>query len=295
MRLLVVGASGFLGRNIVHFASSLGWEVQGTYWRSRGFRSWARSNGCRPVRCNLLGPRRKWSADACIFVAGTSDHMASIRDPVGDLRNNVERLVHFLDGFRGGVVLISSAAVYEGQRNLVSPQTSVRPSLPYGVSKFAAERYLAFHAQKGRIEWATTLRLYYAYGPHDSDGRFVPRLVQAARSGARQFVITASPGSLIDPLYAEDVARASVFAAFGRHAGSIFDLCGGRPRTIPRFVTEALRSQGWRMTLVVRPKHDETPLRFFSRPDEVRRALQLPPFIPFQEGLSRYISWRWGS
>src|SRR5213593_795712 len=114
MELLVVGASGFLGRNIVQLGSKQGWNVVGTYYKSKDFPRWSRRNGCEAVRWNLLERPRPWSADVAIYLAGNSDHLYSVSSPTVDLQLNTLGLVRFLEGFRGGLVFMSSAAVYEG-------------------------------------------------------------------------------------------------------------------------------------------------------------------------------------
>jgi len=294
MQLLILGASGFLGKNIVRLATQTGWETVGTFQGSRSFPKWAQKNGCRPIRYDLLTGKSKLPGDVCIYAAGNSSHLESVRNPVRDLRLNVEALARFLNTFRGGLVYISSAAVYEGHVGRVGPQECLRPTMPYAISKRTSEAYIEHHVSKGNLNWATILRLYYAYGLFDRPERLVPRLVSATQSRARKFRITSSKGTLIDPLFAEDVARAALSAATGRCANSTLDLCGGRPRPVPQFVREVIKYRGWTGSIVEVPRPDETPLRFYSSPNPARRKLNLTAFVTLENGLEKYVRWRNG-
>jgi nucleoside-diphosphate-sugar epimerase len=189
-------------------------------------------------------------------------------------------------------VFISSAAVYEGHRGIVSPSTCLHPNLPYAISKMAAERYISFRSERGALDWATVLRLYYGYGPWDRPGRLIPRLVEASHSTSGTLLITAPAGSLVDPLYSEDIARAALAAASGKGRGETLDLCGGNPRTVPSLVREAARSMGWRLSVSSAPRPSEVPLRFHSTPLKAQRTLKLPDPTPLGEGIRRYVRWK---
>lgn len=288
MKLLVVGASGFLGRNILRLASRKPWDVVGSYHESRDFPAFARRYGCTPVRHNLLARSRAWDADVCIYTAGTSDHLAASTSPVEDLQTNVEALCGLAGGFRGGLVFLGSAAVYDGHVGQVSPATPLRPTMPYAISKLACERYVDHFVASGSLEWATVLRLYYAFGPNDRPRRLIARLVRAALAGEKKFVVTAPRGGLIDPMYSEDVARAALRATKGIARGETLDLCAGQPRPVATVVRKALDAGGWRMRLISRPRPMETVMRFYSDPRHVRRALRLGSWLPFEDGVRHY-------
>ena len=50
MKLLVTGASGFLGRNVIEAARQRNWDVVGLYWKSKTFLDFATKAGCQAVR-----------------------------------------------------------------------------------------------------------------------------------------------------------------------------------------------------------------------------------------------------
>src|SRR5256712_865603 len=284
MKLLVTGASGFLGRNVIEAAHQGNWDVVGLYWKSKSFPDFAKKVGCQAVRHDLLRGQREWDADVCIYLAGNSNHSMSVRSPVSDLRLNVEALQQFMTGFHGALVLLSSAAVYDEHMGLVSPAASMNPLFPYGISKLTAERYLSYWVHKDRISWSTILRLYYAYGPHDHEQRLIPKLLRAVTGGDGTFTVTAHEGSLIDPLYSADVAAALLAAARGRARNATLDLCSGRQLTIRQLVRAVAEHLGTTLRVTAQPRIDEWPVRFYSEPDELRLKLGLKRFLSLKEG-----------
>jgi nucleoside-diphosphate-sugar epimerase len=291
MDLLVVGGSGFLGHHVIEEAARQHWNVTATFWKSDTFPTYASRFGCEAIRHDLLGPTRSWDADVCVYLAGNSDHRASLRSPIDDLRLNAEALNRFLSGFSGALVLMSSAAVYEGHTGRVSPGMRIQPRMPYAISKFASECYAWSGVERGQVPWATVLRLYYAYGPHDRANRLIPRLTKAILDGQDTFHVTSPRGSLLDPLYAEDVGRAALAAAKGRAKGRTLDLCAGQPRTVPDLVGEAASILQSRLRIHDEPRVDETPVRFHSSERGCRTSLGLDAFVSFGDGLRRYLDW----
>lgn len=291
MKLLIVGASSFLGRNVIGVADESEWDLVGTYHRSRTFRGFAAKHGCEAVQVDLMAPSRSWEADVCIYLAGNPDHRASMVSPANDLQHNAEALARFLEGFHGGFVLMSSAAVYDGHSGKVTPKARLDPRWPYAISKFTGEQYVRWYASTGSLRWATILRLYYAYGPYDRATRLVPRILEVVKTKRREFVVTSPRGSLLDPLFAEDAARAALAAARGQAMGACLDLCGGHPQGVHAFVQEVLRILDAPIDVVDKPREDERPVLFHSDPHASQRRLRLGPFTPLRQGIERTAGW----
>jgi UDP-glucose 4-epimerase len=87
-----------------------------------------------------------------------------------DLNDNIVSTQRLLDGMRRvsphtSMVNISSAAVYgEGSGAPINEDEPTRPLSPYGVSKLAAEHYVALYARLYGLR-TCTLRLFSAFGP----------------------------------------------------------------------------------------------------------------------------------
>jgi nucleoside-diphosphate-sugar epimerase len=255
MRLLVTGASGFLGRNLL---LSLGKEAEviALYARSAGFPAFLRSAGLQRVRAlqadlttrrarrrwppptfrGLRLPRRQWRSGA------------SVERPAWDLASNCASLVNLLERCAlPRLVFFSSGAVYDGIRGEVSPRTCSRPHLPYAVSKLAAERYIEHFRDRGRVGKAAVVRFFGAYGPHEPPRKVYTKLVRRfGIEGDRRFTIRGDGENLIDAMYVSDAMRAIrlLLDAPPPDEESVLDLCSGQPLTLTQLVRRAAATFG---------------------------------------------------
>jgi len=290
-RVLVVGASGFLGQHVVRALAAAGHEVTATY-RDPAFGGFPGVEGVTAIRHDLLKDERRWEEDVCVYLAGNSHHGRSLEDPLTDLEQNTVGLLRFLRGFSGAIVLFSSAAVYEGHEGAVGPATPVSPVFPYAVSKLAGEAYVRHHQRTEGLRGYLILRLYYAFGPGERRGRLFEALCRKGLlGGERKFEVSGAGDSLLDPLYVEDVAACAVKSIDHATHNRVFDLCAGWPTPVRSLITRVGLAQGVSLEVVHTPPRPEIPVRFFSDPQPLRKALGLPEPTPLQESVGRYLGW----
>src|SRR5262245_51424101 len=223
-RIVVVGASGFVGRHLVRRATTKGWEVVGAVRSDAAARVVSASGGrpadvsaleadllapvlpgCRAlVHLAMIGSERGGETYESVNVRGTHEVVAAAA------RAGVPR-----------VVLFSGLGVARyGQ--------SARCTNPYFLSKLAAEVAL----YRSRLE-AAVFRPSYVVGPGDA---FVPPLVKEMASGE-----VGQPGDgsyRLQPI-AVDAAAASILAAIEHPPLArplVLDLVGPEPIRFDRFL-----------------------------------------------------------
>ena len=141
MRVVVTGASGFIGRNVLLRAPRQ-WEIVAVVHRALGLESFVASHRLphvRVVRCDLTDASavRALAAetghvDAALYLAANGDPALSAERPRWDLESNTLAVVTFLEHVPvDHLVYLSSGAVYDGIAGAVSPATPVSPRLPY--------------------------------------------------------------------------------------------------------------------------------------------------------------------
>lgn len=296
MKLLIVGASGFIGKNLIeelgdgrHSFS----KVAATFLRDASFPAFVKPFGIAPVRYNSLNDHlSRDEYDVCIYLAGNSDHHLAIQDPSADLSMNALGLLNMLRTFHGHLVYMSSGAVYYGLTGYVDTATSVTPIFSYGISKLACEHYVKAAHHKGNIDSYVMLRLFYAYGKYDKPRRLIPRVAQALLlEGRREFSVRGNGLSFMDPLEARFVAHVLLKAALTQGTSDVFDLCGGNNRTVIEVVKEIGRALGKEITVAADGEAEAFPLLFYSKPDRIRTALGLPALPSFEEGIQNYARW----
>jgi GDP-4-dehydro-6-deoxy-D-mannose reductase len=152
VRLLITGASGFIGRNLGAWAVTQGHEVVGTYLTSEELA--ARDLPRNGVTWELLdvedAPRVEQLVetvrpDGVFHLAGQPSAQRAWADPVGTFRTNVLGTIHLYEALRRhpppeGTLVSASGSAYGQPADLPIPEgIPLNPTNPYGVSKAAQD------------------------------------------------------------------------------------------------------------------------------------------------------------
>ena len=301
MKLLVTGASGFVGRNVL-LALPRDWEVVATYHRDASFPDFVRAHGLdhvAPLRIDLADgasvaavAERFKSYDACVYLAANGDPAHSAHAPVEDLRANALAALEVVTNWTfGHFVFFSSGAVYDGLQGAVDPASALAPTLPYAISKWASERYVLHARKKGRIGQASVVRFFGAYGPYEAERKIYGRLVrQFAFARAPKFTIRGDGRNLIDAMYIDDTVRAIRSILDKARETRTFDLYSGQPLTLKDLVTRAARLFGLEAQIELVGEVPEY-IEFRSTDRTMASDFGFEPAIELSEGLTRFRDW----
>jgi UDP-glucose 4-epimerase len=177
--VLVTGGAGFLGSHLVEALLARGDRVVLLDDLSTGTREHV------PADAELVrGDVADADAVASVFsrgrfelvlhVAGQASIAQSFARPVRDLRTNVEGTVNVIEScVASGVprlVYASSMTVYGEPEHVPTPEGApCRPVSYYGVTKYAAERYVQVAGARTDVDLAvTSLRMFNVYGERQS-------------------------------------------------------------------------------------------------------------------------------
>ena len=298
MKLLVTGASGFIGHNVL-LRAPREWEIFAVYHSTPGLEAFVKKCGLsnvRPVQCNLLDEAdvQRLSKtiggrpDAMLYLAANGDPAASSQRVRWDLESNTTAFVTCLEQCPAGhVVYVSSGAVYDGLRGGVSPETPVSPQLPYAISKLASEQYLRFFAEhRGTVDSYINVRFFGAYGPYEAARKITTRWLQGMASGQREFVVRGDGNNLIDFMYIDDAVDG--FLALVKAGGErrTVDFASGSPISVNDVVRAMARNLGVDVT-VRHEGHVPEYIEFKSIDRTMRDRFGIAPTIAFDAGLER--------
>ncbi|MFI5985298.1 NAD-dependent epimerase/dehydratase family protein [Streptomyces sp. NPDC051555] len=273
MKVVVTGATGYLGLGVVKALASAGHEVVALARTGRS--DWPVGVHARKMdladgdglRSALRG------ADAVCHLAA----LMRVRTPhaVGDYyRTNVTGTVDLLDAMvaeRAGtgrpmrIVFLSSAAVYgPGQGRPLRESDATRPTGVYGRTKLAAEHAITSYAEVGAVD-AVTLRLFNAAGVTPAGrapdgGSLIARALDcAAHAGT---VRVHGDGSAIrDFVHVADVVDAVGLALGAVAEGPVRTYnIGAVPASVTEIIDTAQRVSGRTIAVDHHPAHpNETP------------------------------------
>jgi len=298
VKLIVTGASGFIGRNVL-LRAPRDWEIVALYNQTADLPSFVAAHRLTNViaaRCDLLDGddvcaivQRFGHADAALYLAANGDPAASAARPLWDLQLNSVAVVTFLEHASiDRIVFMSSGAVYDGLRGDVTPATPVNPVLPYAIAKLASERYVTFFAERRRsLASYANIRFFGAYGPYEAPRKITTRWLRTVVAGQREFTIRGNGQNLIDLMHVDDAVDALLRVVGDPSFSGTVDLAGGAPVTVDAVVTAMARALGVEMTVL----HDgEVPeyIEFRSADTTLRDRFHFVPSVSFEDGIRRF-------
>lgn len=242
MRILVVGASGFLARHLVPHLRNLEHEIE----------PWSRGPAGSGV--DLLGqaplPPGDW--DVVFHLAGHSRPGLEwprkwVSENLEMTHRLVEHLTHHSPGCR--LIFLSSAHVYEPREGLRKEGDPLGPASPYGLSKLLCEDLLRFYAP--RLE-TVIVRSFNLVGPGMAQGLLIPDLI--ARLKEREDTLQMrGMDSERDFLDVRDAIEAlGRICNISIQSGEAFNLASGKTTRVSHLVHRILGHLG-----IQRPVHFE--------------------------------------
>lgn len=223
MRVLVTGGAGFIGGHVVERLLERGDEVHVLDDLSTGF---ARNVPAGVVLhvgdvSEAADVERAFAAcrpEAVSHQAAQLSVARSVADPAYDARVNVLGLVRVLDAAvrhgTGRFVFASSGGVLYG--DVSEPADESRPpdpQTPYGITKWAGERYLDFYSRTHGLP-TVALRYSNVYGPRQSTAgeAGVVALFSRRMLAGGSVTINGDGRYFRDYVHVDDVARANLLA-----------------------------------------------------------------------------------
>ena len=323
MKVLVTGATGFLGAYVVPELTSRGHEVTGM----------VHSRKLNPDLEKTVETRVADLTDEASLVAATKGmdavvHLAAYYTFFGKRElyevvtvNGTRSLIKacLVNGVRRFIYCSSAEAIGPVESPPADENTPLRPSYEYGRSKVDAEQVVRESSTKG-MEW-TIIRPSGIYGPGNVDDTAFWFIVSFAKNSPATRFLIGGGTNLIQFVHARDAARAFVLAlenpkasvgqtylVSGDHAVSyrelysmMAELCGRRPPrvSIPGALAKAMiapveafnaiagRSTFmWHLSTVDAVTSD----RSFSSA-KAARELGYEPTVGLKEGLKETLEW----
>jgi nucleoside-diphosphate-sugar epimerase len=306
VRVLVTGASGFIGRNLL-LAADAEWEIVATCRSAADFPDWVERSlperRITTVQCDLSDPsaiERALGADVPEFdlvyhLAARVDIPGSLRDPAADLADNALATLNLVSRVRTDhLVHLSTGAVYEGQSGVVDRTCVLAPSLPYAAHKLLAEHYaLAAHQRWATARRVTVVRFFGAYGPYEPARKIFTRLVRAfALERRRDFEIYGDGSNLIDAMWVADATSGLLtigMSGLNRPPGvETVDFAAGDPVSIETLVRRAAGALGAQDVELRRSGTAHESNEFHADPRPLEEAYGVRAVTPLEEGLRAF-------
>lgn len=292
-RLLVTGATGFIGRHVLPPLISAGHEVHAVTTREDASTgadvTWHRADllegadVVRDVQPEVLvhlawyvEPGRFWTAP--LNVRWVEASLAVLRA--------------FADAGGRRAVIAGTSAEYDwhsAEEHLHEERTPLRPATLYGASKHALHSVAERYGEQAGFELAWG-RIFFVYGPGEPDGRLVPSVGRGLLAG--EPVPTTRGDQIRDFMHVEDVAAAFAALVDSEVTGAV-NVASGDPVAVRQVVDELARAAG-RPDLLrpgALPDRAGDPARLVADAARLRDEVGFTPRIGLADGLAGTLEW----
>lgn len=300
-RVLVTGGAGFIGSHVVDALIQAGHEVTVVDDLSTG-----RRRNVNPkakfyqidIRSQEL--RSIFERERPEYVnhhAAQIDVGHSANNPLHDASVNLLGSINLLEccrkcGIKKIIYASTGGAVYgEPEQLPCNEEHPIRPSSPYGASKYAVELYLELYRQNYGVDY-TILRYPNVYGPRqDPFGEAgVVAIFSLQMLMGEQVTINGSGEQERDFLYVEDCVKANLLS-MEKGSGEVYNLGTGKGTSINHLFEEMKRLTGYPRDPVYGPPRLGEVFRICLDANKAKKELEWSPTVGLQEGLERTLGY----
>jgi UDP-glucose 4-epimerase len=308
MKIIVPGASGFIGKNFILKAPK-DWGIIAIY-NNRNLQDFVDEHNLSnviAVKCDLanekeverLSKQVGKGFDICLYLAANTVIPLSVKDPVFDLHANTISLLNFLKFFRGKrIIFLSSGAVYDGLSGLVNPNIPVSPKIPYAISKLASENYIKFYvAKKKNFKNYIILRFFGAYGSYEPPRKIYTKLIRAFYfENKNEFTVYGDGRNRIDAMYIDDTIDGILKVIRSDSQNLTVDFCSGNPLSISELVFATADIFDKVNPTIRYEGTSEEYIKFYVSNKMMEKLFAFKPVTTLEEGLKKFANWleTWG-
>ncbi|TVT85653.1 NAD(P)-dependent oxidoreductase [Pseudomonas sp. H3(2019)] len=253
MKILVSGATGFVGRHLVSALLANGCQVRAVARNAEAAQGLPWINAVEFVAADIHA--------VDLDIAALTDGVDALAHLAWPGLPNYQALFHFEHNlmadyrFIKGVVEAGVSQVlvtgtcfeYGMQSGPLSEATAPQPSNPYGLAKNTLRLFLEAlqHERPFTLQWA---RLFYLYGAGQNPNSLLASLDRAIESGEAQFNMSAGE-QLRDYLPIETAAAYLAKVLQHRAFDGVINCSSGRPISVRALVEQRLRERNASITL----------------------------------------------
>jgi nucleoside-diphosphate-sugar epimerase len=299
-KILVTGASGFLGRNLLEYlyentdfkicAMSRS-SIEESYPSNR-FSSLLQDLSC-PIEDSMVEILS--DVEYIIHLAGSSDVKLSLEYPVDAFNNNVVATINMLEFANRHIpnlrkfIFFSTAEVFgpskEGER--FKEIASKSPKNPYAFTKYAAEQMCRMYSKVYQIPLIVTYAMN-VYGKNQSKHKFIPKMI---RKISNDEVVTLHANPMPDKrnyLHVDDVSSALNFVIINAPVGEDYNIVSDVETNNLEIAIAISNFLGVKLKFELKSSATHHTKSILC--NHKLKTLGWSPKVPLHSGLGRYIN-----
>jgi dTDP-6-deoxy-L-talose 4-dehydrogenase (NAD+) len=280
-RILVTGATGFIGRYVVNHLLQRKCNVVVAVRDTEQVKTVFGNVDIELVPFNMetVDPDKNYyeyfqSPDTLVHLAweGLPNYKSSFH-----VEENLPRHIKFLGNLiRNGLkdmVVTGTCLEYGMLEGELFEDMKVEPVVPYAMAKHQLHDALIRMEQQFNVQ-VKWLRLFYMWGEGQAAGSLIPQLNQAIQDQCESFPMSGGQ-QIRDFLPVEKMAEYIADFAMAENIGGCFNCCSGEPVTVKQFVETYLKSKGSniKLALGVYPYPDYEPMTFWGSTKKLKTII----------------------
>jgi nucleoside-diphosphate-sugar epimerase len=213
MNIAIIGASGFIGKNLVTYLSKKSYNIIPVYFNNPIDHPNAISYN-EFINANRKNKITK-KIESIVFSGGSSNHNIENNDLFNAIKKDSLYIQNITETFEiRKAILISSAAVYYGYEGPVDENTCPKPNVNYGISKRIGEMIFEKEVDKNHLQ-GIVLRLTHAFGKYEREKRLFRNIAKAIINGT-PIKINGKGESYINPVSVDFLCNVVEYFLFNK-------------------------------------------------------------------------------
>jgi nucleoside-diphosphate-sugar epimerase len=280
MKILVTGASGFIGNYVINYlVHNTNHQIITTSRNKERVKDKTWYPKVQFLEADLYSKKNNFfeffeNPDLLIHLAWSNlPNYSKSFHITENLTNDVLFLENIIDNGLKQLVVTGTCFEYGMQEGELCEVMPTLPQNPYAIAKDALRKYLEFKTADNtlRLLW---LRLFYMYGKGQSPNSVISQLEAAIQNGEEQFNMSGGE-QIRDYLPVENVAEYIVKCALNCEASGIINISSGKPIKLRDFIENYLKTirKDIKLNLGSFPYSSIEPMAFWGKNKKLKNKI----------------------